>query len=171
MESESARRHKRRSIRLKDYDYSQEGAYFITLCIRDRIRFFGSIVDEKMIMNRFGRIVEEEWHRTERVRPDFFVDEFAVMPDHFHGIVFITKKETLNGTKALIEPVGAHRSAPFNHPAQANGLIRKPRTIGSFVASFKAITTKRINLLRMTPGVSIWQRGPETSARRGGCDL
>jgi len=67
--------HHRRSIRLKGYDYSQEGLYFVTICCLDRICRFGEIVDGKMILNEMGKIIDEQWKN---------------IPNHFHAIVEIT---------------------------------------------------------------------------------
>ncbi len=82
----------RRSIRLKGYDYAQPGAYFITICARGRECLFGEVVDGEMRLNRFGEIVREEWLKTAVMRPGIEIDEFAVMPNHIHGIVIIHEK-------------------------------------------------------------------------------
>ena len=77
--------HHRRSIRLKGYDYSRSGLYFITLCVVDRICVFGNIVDGKMQLNDIGRLVEEEWLNTVDVRNgDVRLHNYIVMPNHFH---------------------------------------------------------------------------------------
>ena len=82
--------HHRRSIRLKGYDYSRSGLYFITLCVVDRICVFGNIVDGKMQLNDIGRLVEEEWLNTVDVRNgDVRLHNYIVMPNHFHAIIEI----------------------------------------------------------------------------------
>jgi hypothetical protein len=88
--------HRRRTIRLKGYDYSQAGAYFVTICVHDRECLFGEIVDGEMRMNQFGHIVAAEWLRTAELRAEIALGEFVVMPNHFHGIVLITD-ESYNG--------------------------------------------------------------------------
>ena len=80
----------RRSIHLPGYDYTHPGAYYITICSWNRELLFGEIKDEKMILNKFGEIVEDEWMRTFSLRPDTSVDAFAVMPNHIHGIILLT---------------------------------------------------------------------------------
>ena len=88
----------RQSIRLKNYDYSQEGSYFITLVTQDRIHLFGKIEDGKMILNTVGKILEEEWGNTIELRPNISLGEFIIMPDHMHMIITITaqmKKKTI----------------------------------------------------------------------------
>ena len=85
--------HHRRSIRLKEYDYSQTGAYYVTICIQDKKCVLGKIVNEKTILNNYGKIVEEEWLKTKIIRPYVDLDYYIIMPNHFHGIIFITQNE------------------------------------------------------------------------------
>ena len=82
-------RHHRRSIRLKGYDYSQAGAYFITLCAQDRECLFGEVVDGEMRLNDAGRMIESVWNEIPLFYPGVDIDEFAVMPNHVHGIVIL----------------------------------------------------------------------------------
>jgi putative transposase len=109
-------------------------------------------------LSAFGKIVEEEWHRSAAIRPEIELDEFVVMPDHIHGIVWmgIGQREPFT----IRDPVGAHRGAPLPVPTPITdpGHARPPRSLGSFVAGFKSIVTKRINHLRGTPGTPVWQR-------------
>lgn len=132
----------RRSIRLQGYDYSQTGFYFITLCTRDRQCWFGEIKNGKMHLNSIGYIVAEEWLKSAEIRSEIELDEWIVMPNHFHGIVII-KTEIKNG---LGEPFENHAGA------------RKPRSLSTLISGFKAGVTKRINEIRQVSGVSIWQR-------------
>ena len=89
----------RRSIRLKNYDYSQKGSYFITIVTQNRKHLFGKIEDGKMILSSVGKIVEDEWMNTIQLRPNVVLGEFIIMPDHMHMIVTIItqieKKETI----------------------------------------------------------------------------
>lgn len=133
-------RHHRRSIRLKGYDYSQAGAYFVTICARDREYLFGEIVDGEMRLNGFGEMVREEWEKTADLREYVELGEWVVMPNHFHGIVIICR--------------GTARRTPtveqFGKPTVG--------TIPTIVRSFKSAVTKRINEKRATPGAPVWQR-------------
>src|SRR3989339_852595 len=79
----------RQSIRLKNYDYSENGAYFITLCAQNRKKLFGRIIDGKMILNEFGKLAHDEWQKTSEIRENIILDEFMIMPDHLHGIIII----------------------------------------------------------------------------------
>ena len=84
-------KHHRRSARLKDYDYAQEGAYVVTICTFQRACTLGEINDDGvMTLSEWGTIVHDEWQRTPNVRPYVDLDAFVVMPNHFHGIVVIT---------------------------------------------------------------------------------
>ncbi|HPF04147.1 MAG TPA: hypothetical protein PLQ06_03550 [Bacteroidales bacterium] len=82
--------HNRRSIRLRGYDYTGNGAYFITVCVHDRKCLFGEIVNDKMHLNEFGRIVDESWKWLSTQYDYVELDEMIVMPDHLHGIIIIT---------------------------------------------------------------------------------
>jgi putative transposase len=89
--------HHRQSIRLKGYDYSRPGAYFITICVQDRHHLFGEIKSGKMVLNEFGLIVAEEWKRSEEIRKEIKLDAFVVMPNHIHGILVINTLSVSNG--------------------------------------------------------------------------
>ena len=85
--------HHRHSIRLKGYDYSEEGAYFVTVVTQHREMLFGKVVEGAMVLNELGEIVKEEWLKTTSIRMEIEIDieEFVVMPNHIHGIIHITK--------------------------------------------------------------------------------
>ena len=90
----------RKNIRLKGYDYSKPGLYFITICCHNREMLFGQIENGKMILNEYGKIVEQEWIKTPKIRNNVKLHEFTVMPNHFHAIIQITYRvfnESNNG--------------------------------------------------------------------------
>jgi REP element-mobilizing transposase RayT len=93
----------RRSIRLRGYDYTQAGAYFVTICTQDRACLFGEIIDGQMRLNAPGQIVHDEWLRTGALRPNVELDAFVVMPNHFHGIIVLDPdcRDTLDGRGTL----------------------------------------------------------------------
>jgi hypothetical protein len=91
----------RRSIRLKGYDYSQLGAYFVTICAHDRACLFGEVVNSQIQLNEAGRFVEQCWLEIPLHFPQVELDGYAVMPNHVHGIIVI------NG------PVGAKDLSPL----------------------------------------------------------
>ncbi len=129
----------RRSTRLRDYDYSRAGAYFITVCTRGRKSLFGVVKDGEVALNELGRIAEEEWRKSAQVRIEIDLDAWVVMPSHIHGIVII-----------------ADERRRADRPVARGGL--RPRSLGAMMAGFKSAATKRINTMRGTPGTPVWQR-------------
>ncbi|MFO7322215.1 MAG: transposase, partial [Chloroflexota bacterium] len=93
---------RRRSIRLRDYDYTRNGAYFVTICAYERWPLFGDIVDGEMRLNAWGEIVQGEWAQTAIVRPNIELDAFVVMPNHIHGIIVITDN-TVGATRRVAQ--------------------------------------------------------------------
>ena len=79
----------RQSIRLRGFDYTSSGAYFITICSFQKEQVFGSISENTMHSNDWGEIILEEWQRTAALRENVVLDEFVVMPNHIHGIICI----------------------------------------------------------------------------------
>lgn len=100
--------HHRRSIRLKGFDYSQSAIYFITICIQDRKCLLGSIEDNRMLLSDPGNLVSEQWIELPLRFPSVVIDEFVVMPNHFHGII-CTTDSTLS-KPSLSEIVGSFKS-------------------------------------------------------------
>jgi REP element-mobilizing transposase RayT len=82
--------HNRHSIRLKDYDYSQAGAYFVTICVQNRECLLGEVVDNEMTLNDAGQMVERWWGELPNKFPSIELDACVVMPNHFHGIIVLT---------------------------------------------------------------------------------
>lgn len=116
----------RQSYRYKGYDYASEGWYFITINVYDRKRLFGDIKNGEMFLNKLGEIVHEEWLKTTDIRKNVSLQEFVVMPDHFHALIdinFSMDQENELGT--------------FRSPSQ---------TLGAIVRGFKGAVTKRIKL-------------------------
>ncbi len=79
--------HKRRSLRLKDYDYAQQGAYFVTVCTKNRECFFGDVEDGRTKMSDAGLMVKKWWFEMKNKFRDIELDEYIIMPNHFHGII------------------------------------------------------------------------------------
>ena len=133
-------KHRRRSVRLKDYDYSQAGAYFVTICTHHSNCLFGDMVDSEMALNEYGKVVQEEWERSTNIRREIELDTFVVMPNHIHGFVAIAESN-----------VGATGRSPLPKGPT-------PKSIGAMLAGFKSAVTRRINELRGTPYTPVWQR-------------
>lgn len=79
----------RQSLRLRDYDYSGTGAYFLTLCTHGRECLFGDIKNGEMCLSQCGQIVSDEWRRSAELRSEITLDIFVVMPNHLHGVVVL----------------------------------------------------------------------------------
>ena len=135
-------RHHRRSIRLKDYDYSQAGYYFVTICAQDRASLFGKIIDGEMRLNRLGCIVNDCWRWLSRQYPYVKLGAWVVMPNHLHGIVVITDGNVCGG---------GSRTAPTPGVPRRKGL-------GRLIGAFKTVSAKEINKIINSPGKRIWQR-------------
>ncbi|MEX1003671.1 MAG: hypothetical protein WDZ35_16245 [Crocinitomicaceae bacterium] len=133
--------HHRRSIRLKGYDYSTAGAYFITLCTQDRAPLFGEIAGGEMMLNEYGNIALEEWHKTPDIRPNIGLGEFIVMPDHMHGIIIINYSE-----KGESQSNSKDFKAEFKSPS---------KNLGAIIRGYKGAVSKRINILRSELGKDI----------------
>jgi REP element-mobilizing transposase RayT len=114
-----------------------------------------------MGLSEAGKIVAEEWQRSAEIRTEIELDQWAIMPNHLHGIIFI--KESMDVGAHGETSAGAHGRAPLPR--------RAPRSLGSIIAGFKAITTKRINALRGTPGAPVWQRNYYEHILRDEADL
>jgi putative transposase len=137
----------RRSIRLPDHDYSQPGAYFITLVTHGRERLFGEIREGEMQLNDAGQIVWEIWNSLPARYPQVSVGTAIVMPDHFHGIVNISVS------------VGAVHELPRQRQRRITDQMERRRmTLPLVVGYFKMNSAKRINLLRGLDGLPVWQR-------------
>jgi REP element-mobilizing transposase RayT len=104
--------HHRRSIRLKGYDYSQAGLYFITICCQDRICRFGKIENGEMILNEYGQIAYNEWAKLSKRYPYISNDVFQIMPNHVHGIIVLDDAVARNTTVGNI--IGAYKSLVMN---------------------------------------------------------
>jgi putative transposase len=101
-------KHHRRSIRLKEYDYSRAGAYFITICVQQRECLFGEVVDHAMQPNDAGRMVERWWRELTKKFPSAVLDTSVLMPNHLHGVLFLKPvTQALAGGKACSPTLGA----------------------------------------------------------------
>jgi putative transposase len=142
----------RRSLRLKGYDYPSAGAYYLTVCTQNKECLFGRISKGTMFINEYGDIVADEWSKSSKIRHEIELDEFMVMPNHFHAIVFIHEgDQPVAPTNCLTGPVS--------------------KSIGALMAGFKSSVTKRINGLRQTPGVQVWQRNYDEHVIRNENDM
>ena len=138
-------RHHRRSVRLKGYDYTQEGAYFVTVVTQNHSCLFGELAGETMCLNPAGKVVEECWQAIPDHFPHVELDAFVIMPNHVHGIIRIVGAKDFSPVHP--DPVSPSDTSVFRSPK---------RTIGSVVRGFKIGVTKcfRSN----TEIQNVWQR-------------
>jgi putative transposase len=160
-------RHRRRSIRLKGWDYGSEGAYFITVCARNQLCVFGEVSQDRVRLNALDEVVRMTWMQTAVIHPDVVLDEFVVMPNHFHGIVFLSR------TACHVE-----RATPWVAPT--SGALRhsltkpigpKGGSIGAIVGQFKSVVTKGWSAQGGFLQNPIWQRGYYDHIIRGEREL
>lgn len=133
--------HHRRSIRLREYDYSSFGGYFITTCVQNRECLFGNVVDDVMLLNDAGRLVESVWKSLPERIPSIELDAFVVMPNHVHFIVTIGVPGEDDG--AAKENRATQGCAP---------------TLAQVVGAFKSIAAAQVNGLLSRTGQPLWQR-------------
>jgi REP element-mobilizing transposase RayT len=154
-------KHHRRSIRLKGYDYSQVGAYYVTIVAHHRECLFGEVVNGEMKLNRYGEIVQSEWLELPKRFEFVVLGVFIVIPNHFHGIVFfldVVGAARLGLTKAHFSKM----SLPHETTDGINGspLPRgpQPKSLGAIMSQFKSRVTKRLWKFPTLKETSIWQR-------------
>ena len=143
---------KRKNLRLPEYDYAQQGAYFVTMCTKDKACLFGDIVDDEMMLNDAGVVVEKCWNDIPVHFPRVELDQFVVMPNHIHGILFIGDSSPIVGAKNL-SPL---RSSQIQKTYPGQKPCGTSKTIGSIVRGFKIGVTKWMR--QHTSVYFVWQR-------------
>jgi putative transposase len=118
----------RRSIRLKGYDYTSCGMYFMTICTHDRHNLFSDIINDELHLNIFGNIVDRHWLNLSKYHSHIDLDEYTIVPNHLHGIVTIVE-------------------------SSANSA-----SIAEIIRGFKTFSAREINKHRQLRGVPVWQR-------------
>lgn len=150
--------HHRRSIRLKEYDYSNAGAYFVTIVTWQREFLFGEIVNGEMKLSRYGEIVQKWWNEIPVHFANVETGAFVVMPNHIHGIVFILERR---GTVSVPDGNTGGETPPLRTP-----------TLGQILAYFKYQSTKEMNAVENTGTVTkFWQRNYYEHIIRSESDL
>lgn len=164
-------KHHRRSIRLKGYDYSQEGAYYVTIVTQHRLCLFGDVVNDEMRLSDAGRMIKSEWIGLPKRFPNVELDEFVLMPNHMHGIIVITDK--MDGTRRATTRVAPTDANPdWNSvgaglvPAQHDAPDENTHdpTLGNIVGAWKSTVTDEyihgVHDLHWEPFQrKLWQRG------------
>lgn len=131
--------HHRQAIRLKNYDYSQAGAYFITICTKQKQCIFGDIKNRKIRLNALGSIADKYWQEIPQHFANVALDVYTIMPNHLHGILWIMESSENSNKTRKFGDIGIE-------------------SISSVIRSYKAIVTKQINKICNTKGLSVvWQ--------------
>ncbi|MBC8335631.1 MAG: transposase [Anaerolineales bacterium] len=148
--------HHRRSIRLKGYDYAQAGAYFVTVVTWQRETLCGKVVDEEMVLNDMGEIVQKWWHQIPTHFPNVELGAFVIMPNHIHGIIMITEgRGAVPASDTELQELQESQQGRETLPLP----FQKHPTLGQIVAYFKYQSTKEINALDGTGAITkFWQR-------------
>ncbi len=168
-----ADRFHRRSIRLKGYDYTRSGAYYVTVCTHDRLSLFGDVVNDVMMPDAMGNIVQRCWDAIPEHMPMVVCDEFVVMPNHVHGIVVITDVAGSSGDNGSsdVDGRGGEFAAPTDpgrtdDPGEPTTPRRPPiaimvkNSLGHIMQTFKAAVSRQAVRDGLMPrGMPIWQRG------------
>lgn len=169
-------KHHRRSIRMKGFDYSSEGAYYVTIVAQGRECLFGEIVDGEMRLNEYGEIVQKWWNEIPIHFPNVELGAFVIMPNHVHGIIYIIEErrgevlsprdnpngnnlnDTNQGGKMLPNDIPNINNRDAGKLGGETPPLRKP-TLGQIVAYFKYQSTKEMNRIETPNAITrFWQR-------------
>ncbi|MDI6783794.1 MAG: transposase [bacterium] len=144
--SKGLQKPQRRSIRLFGRDYSQSGAYFITICVDKHKCLFGQVFNETMQLNSIGKVIQQVWNDLPIRFPLISLDAFTIMPNHFHGIIVINDTSDVGAELALPE-----------YTNKTSGAASSAPTLGDIVRAFKSISGIQVNKLLNRTG-PLWQR-------------
>jgi putative transposase len=144
-------RHHRRSIHLRNYDYSQVGYYYVTIRVEDGRCLFGEVVNGEMHLNNLGRIVQQCWFEICSHFPDVRLDLFVVMPNHLHGILQLRDHRRGTACRAPTQMSKAKQKEQFGKPVHGS--------LPTIMRSFKSAVTRRIRKLHNMRRIFKWQRG------------
>jgi len=174
----------RKSIRLKEYDYSEPGAYFVTICTHNRIVNLGEIQNGKVILSSFGKIAEKWIAETKQHFENIDIPDWVIMPNHVHMILILiddssqrrgvvsTPRMATGGEIPPLQAVGvdpSQRKDAVSTLRMATGgetpplrsqkpFLQNNSKLGWIVAYYKYQTTRQINFVRNNPGATFWQR-------------
>ncbi|MFA5631197.1 MAG: transposase [Porticoccaceae bacterium] len=133
---------RRNTLRLSSFDYSQAGAYFVTVCTHRQECIFGNIRNGVMQLNELGGLVAQEWQQSTAPYPSMALDAWVVMPNHLHGIV-------------IVEECATQPQAMWRLAAKRG---RRNMALPKWIGRFKMLSAKHVNRVRNTPGKPLWQR-------------
>lgn len=128
-------RYRIESARLKEFDYSSQYWYYVSINTKDHLEYFGEVRKSKMILNQLGKIVDEEWRNISIIRSGVGLDSYIIMPNHFHGILIVNQSSEFKTVETL-------RDASLQNPVCVYSL-------SNIIRGFKGAVTKRIHLMGM----------------------
>ena len=147
---DDSEQHRRKSIRLKEYDYSSAGWYFVTICVQKRECVLGHVSKGDAVLSQIGRTVRECWEWLPQQYPYVDLDECVIMPNHLHGIIIINDNRRKGGS----------RTAPT-----------EVKSLGGLIGAFKTVSTKRVRQEYGSYAGPLWQRSYYEHVIRNDADL
>ncbi len=161
-------KHHRRSIRLRGYDYSQPGAYFITIVTYQRECLFGEIVGGEMKLNQYGKIVDHAWHDLPNHYRHVEPGVLCSMPNHVHGVIILIDDSRGGSSEFILASSQKWQTRPYKTSEFTEASSKywqtcpykpyKRHALPEIVRAIKSFSAKRINALRNIHGISVWQR-------------
>lgn len=142
----------RLSIRLRSYDYSQPGAYFVTICTNQRSCLLGREEDGKIILSAFGSLVERIWQALPMHLSGIELDAYVIMPNHIHAII-TRRGEAFAAEVSRITSISWANASP---PSPFLG--SKPNSLAAIIQNFKSVSTRKMNQRNNSAGTQWWQR-------------
>ncbi|MBS1250527.1 MAG: hypothetical protein MAG431_02121 [Chloroflexi bacterium] len=135
-----------KSTRLPDWDYTSPGWYFVTICTKGRQLFFGQVIDGEMHLSPIGKIVAEEWQKTEAIRENVTLDEWVIMPNHLHGIIMIHERDprSVETSRRGVSTDRGSSTEQGDSPTTKAIQHWKPGSLGAIIGQIKSVCTKRI---------------------------
>jgi REP element-mobilizing transposase RayT len=157
-------KHHRRSIRLKEYDYSWSGWYYVTICTHNRECTLGKIVDDLMVHSSVAKLVQACWESIPKQFPSIELDDVVIMPNHMHGIIILNQPRRGEVASPRLDNKTSPSLGDETSPL-------RELTLGKVIAHFKYQSTKKVNEEKETPGMKIWQRNYYEHIIRNDADL
>lgn len=133
--------------RLKNWDYAESAAYFVTICTANRTPFFGMVQNNALIYSEIGKIVASEWVKSPEIRPDMNLElgEFVVMPNHFHGIIFIGGRDAMHRVSNNMNRVSTENKDAMHRVSTGdvykNEFGPQSKNLSSILRGFKSAVT------------------------------
>ncbi len=146
----------RQSTRMKGYDYTLPGAYFVTIISQSRICLFGDIKKGDILYSKVGQSIHESWCSIPGKFSNTELDEFVLMPNHLHGIIFILESDGKGEAFSEVNNFQGVWSSENASPLRPRGT--QSSSLSAVIQNFKSVSTRMVNRRYFKPGNKIWQR-------------